>query len=195
MAPAHAAFDRWWNGISLRAKITGVTVLLLTFGLAVAGAGTTTVLRSYLLDQQDQKVRQLSATLSSGTRFQLSCKLVDWDTSGLLQAIVTSGGTPYCTNLPDSEDQPDLSSLDIHRVADLNRNPTTVSGAHGSSWRVVAIPVSTNDGSVYSVVIGANMSQTDSTIARFILIFFGFAIAVAGYWAFLIGVVIVEIAL
>ena len=40
----HAAFDRWWNGISLRAKITGVTVLLLTFGLTVAGAGTMTVL-------------------------------------------------------------------------------------------------------------------------------------------------------
>jgi len=183
MAPAHAAFDRWWNGISLRAKITGVTVLLLTFGLAVAGAGTTTVLRSYLLDQQDQKVRQLSATLSSGTRFQLSCKLVDWDTSALLQAIVTSSGAQYCTNLPESEEQPDLSSLDIHRVADLNRNPTTVPGEHGSSWRVVAIPVSTNDGSVYSVVIGANMSQTDSTIARFILIFFGFAIAVVVFGA------------
>ena len=33
----HASFDRWWSGISLRAKITGVTVLLLTFGLTVAG--------------------------------------------------------------------------------------------------------------------------------------------------------------
>src|SRR5690242_12561334 len=52
----HAAFERWWNGISLRAKITGVTVLLLTFGLTVAGAGTMTVLRTYLLDQIDQQI-------------------------------------------------------------------------------------------------------------------------------------------
>ena len=52
----HAAFDRWWNGISLRAKITGVTVLLLTFGLTVAGAGTMTVLRTYLLEQTDQQI-------------------------------------------------------------------------------------------------------------------------------------------
>ena len=52
----HASFDRWWNGISLRAKITGVTVLLLTFGLTVAGAGTMTVLRTYLLDQIDQQI-------------------------------------------------------------------------------------------------------------------------------------------
>ena len=52
----HASFDRWWNGISLRAKITGVTVLLLTFGLTVAGAGTMTVLRTYLLEQTDQTI-------------------------------------------------------------------------------------------------------------------------------------------
>src|SRR5690606_30123898 len=52
----HASFERWWNGISLRAKITGVTVLLLTFGLTVAGAGTMTVLRTYLLDQTDQNI-------------------------------------------------------------------------------------------------------------------------------------------
>ncbi len=52
----HASFDRWWNGISLRAKITGVTVLLLTFGLTVAGAGTMTVLRTYLLEQTDQQI-------------------------------------------------------------------------------------------------------------------------------------------
>ncbi len=59
MATVHASFDRWWNGISLRAKITGVTVLLLTFGLVVAGAGTMTVLRNYLFDQVDAKVDSL----------------------------------------------------------------------------------------------------------------------------------------
>ena len=38
----------WWNRVSLRTKITGVTVLLLTIGLLVAGVGTMAVLRAYL---------------------------------------------------------------------------------------------------------------------------------------------------
>ena len=42
----------WWNRISLRTKITGVTVLLLILGLAVAGVGTMTVLRNYLLERK-----------------------------------------------------------------------------------------------------------------------------------------------
>ncbi|GAA2071713.1 hypothetical protein GCM10009840_00100 [Pseudolysinimonas kribbensis] len=180
MATAHAAFDRWWNGISLRAKITAVTVLLLTFGLAVAGAGTTTVLRSYLLDVQDQKVAQIAAGLADGTN--LECSL-DYGTSGFLEAIVTSGGEQFCSNLPSSEEQPDLHGLDIHRVAALNHGATTVPGTHGSSWRVVAIPVQTQDHVVYSVVLGVNLAATDQTIARFILIFFGFALAVVVFGA------------
>ena len=31
--------SRWWSGISLRTKVTGVTVLLVTLGLIVAAAG------------------------------------------------------------------------------------------------------------------------------------------------------------
>ena len=30
----------WWNRVALRTKITGVTVLLLTAGLVIAGVGT-----------------------------------------------------------------------------------------------------------------------------------------------------------
>jgi len=45
--------SRWWATISLRTKITGVTVLLLTLGLAVAGSGTLSVVSSYLITQVD----------------------------------------------------------------------------------------------------------------------------------------------
>ncbi len=62
MAAPRASFARWWNGISLRTKVTGVTVLLLTFGLAVAGAGTVSVLRGYLMDQADSKVDSLATS-------------------------------------------------------------------------------------------------------------------------------------
>jgi len=46
----------WWSSVSLRTKITGVTVLLVTLGLLVAGVGTMTVLRNYLLDDVDKRI-------------------------------------------------------------------------------------------------------------------------------------------
>src|SRR3954465_3568591 len=59
-----ATVGEWWNGISLRAKITGVTVLVLTLGLVVSGFGVMTVLRNYLITDAD---RQIAQTLSAVT--------------------------------------------------------------------------------------------------------------------------------
>ncbi|MFM6974458.1 MAG: sensor histidine kinase [Agromyces sp.] len=54
------ALHERWNRISLRTKITGVTVLMLTFGLLVSGVGTLSMLRSWVLDQSDQRLIALS---------------------------------------------------------------------------------------------------------------------------------------
>jgi two-component system OmpR family sensor kinase len=183
-SPAHDAFDRWWNSVSLRAKITGVTVLLLTFGLAVAGAGTTTVLRSYLLDVVDQKAKALSTQVLDrlASDNKLICEL-DYEPNGFLEAVVTSNGSSYCSNVPKNGEQPELRELTIKHVADLHGGATTIDGTHGSSWRVIATPILTADKVVYSVVVGVDLAQTDATIARFILIFFGFALAVVVFGA------------
>jgi len=45
----HTRMNHWWDGISLRTKITGITVLLVALGLLVAGLGTMTVLSTYLM--------------------------------------------------------------------------------------------------------------------------------------------------
>ena len=51
-----ATVGEWWNSISLRAKITGVTVLVLTLGLIVSGFGVMTVLRNYLITDADRQI-------------------------------------------------------------------------------------------------------------------------------------------
>ena len=51
--------DRW-NAISLRTKITGVTVLMLTLGLLVTGIGTMSMLKPVLLDQLDAQLAAAS---------------------------------------------------------------------------------------------------------------------------------------
>jgi two-component system OmpR family sensor kinase len=43
----HQTISERWNRISLRTKITGVTVLMLTLGLLVSGIGTAAIRRAY----------------------------------------------------------------------------------------------------------------------------------------------------
>ncbi len=56
------AVTRWWRGISLRAKVTGVTVALLAVGLVVAGVGTAVFLRTTLIDNVKAQVDSLART-------------------------------------------------------------------------------------------------------------------------------------
>ncbi|QOC24893.1 HAMP domain-containing protein [Microbacterium hominis] len=48
----------WWRGISLRAKVTGVTVAVLTVGLLAAGFGTAVFLRNAQIAERDQSISQ-----------------------------------------------------------------------------------------------------------------------------------------
>lgn len=191
MATPHASFDRWWNGISLRAKITGVTVLLLTFGLTVAGAGTMSVLRGYLLDQADDKVNSLYVSAGNQKLSVASDCALDYAPNNTLFTVLNSDGSVYCTNLPQGISAPNTSKMDLAWVTALDGNATsvlpktTISDRLGKShWRVIAFPVQLTSTADYSVVVvGISIDDVDSTVARYILIFFGFALAVVVFGA------------
>jgi two-component system OmpR family sensor kinase len=54
-------FERW-SRVSLRTKITGVTVLMLTLGLLVSGIGTAAMLRGYVDQQMKDKLQSIAVT-------------------------------------------------------------------------------------------------------------------------------------
>ncbi len=62
MADKSDAITRWWRGLSLRAKVTGVTVSLLVLGLLAAGIGTLAFLRNTLITSLDQTLEQMAPT-------------------------------------------------------------------------------------------------------------------------------------
>ncbi len=175
--PVHASFDRWWNGISLRAKVTGVTVFLLTLGLTVAGVGTMTVLRTYLVEQVDESIVAQGAALSTG----LSLDDVRSYGDGFAAAVSASGRV-VADNLTDelSDFGPVLDELTLARVVDLQGRPLTVFDAAKSvEWRVVAYPNAVGSGmSQATLVIGRNLSETNALLGRYAAIFLLFAIAV-----------------
>ncbi|MGX1694136.1 sensor histidine kinase [Microbacterium keratanolyticum] len=55
------AVTRWWRRISLRAKVTGVTVAVLALGLIVTGIGTVPILRSSLINNVETQVASIAA--------------------------------------------------------------------------------------------------------------------------------------
>ncbi|MDQ1551626.1 MAG: two-component system, OmpR family, sensor kinase, partial [Actinomycetota bacterium] len=96
----HEQLTEWWNGVSLRGKITGVTVMLLTLGLLVAGVGTMSFLRSYLLNQ----VYTTQIDVYAGRAAEAAT--VACSESAKIQpryyfAVVNSAGSTVCINEPD----------------------------------------------------------------------------------------------
>ena len=53
------AITRWWRRISLRAKVTGVTVGVLALGLIVTGIGTMPILRNLLIGNVESQLPAL----------------------------------------------------------------------------------------------------------------------------------------
>jgi two-component system OmpR family sensor kinase len=179
MAKLHASFDRWWNGISLRTKITGVTVLLLTFGLAVAGMGTMTVLRTYLLEQRDATVTAWFQQVQGMDGAQLAECTVRYQPNGYLVALVDSSGDELCTNVPRSYPQPDLSNMTLSWTYLHDGRITEVVDETGKvQWHVMTSLSPRTDGSFVTLVAGMDITDIDATITRYGLIFFLFAIAV-----------------
>ncbi|MEO6532264.1 MAG: HAMP domain-containing sensor histidine kinase [Pseudolysinimonas sp.] len=187
-----ASFDRWWNGISLRTKITGVTVLLLTFGLVVAGAGTVSVLRGYLMDQTDTKVDSLYTSAGTLPISKVADCSVTYSPNGTLFAVLYSSGKVACSNVPSNKSAPDTSQLTVAWATALDSDAqgatlpkTTIGNRLGTShWRVVAFPFQFSDNSDFMViVVGQSIDDVDSTVSRFMLIFFGFALAVVVFGA------------
>ncbi|TPX06214.1 HAMP domain-containing histidine kinase [Schumannella luteola] len=185
----HASFDHWWNGISLRTKITGVTVLLLTFGLAVAGVGTANVLRTYLFEQADTQLdnvyndtrnKQLGP---SGSQPYLS------DSSPYYIRIVDSSGTTQWINIATGQADagPDLEGVNLKTIADRHEGINVFSVDHKSQWRVKAYSGQFNTGSTSTpgtLLIAVSVASTDATVGRYAVIFFAFAIAVIALgWA------------
>ena len=82
MAPPLAAHARrgdriteWWRGVSLRAKVTGVTVAVLAIGLVAVGIGTAVFLRNAQIDERDKSITQ-TVTLDQASSL-LSVEIID----------------------------------------------------------------------------------------------------------------------
>lgn len=173
----HKQLTEWWNSVSLRTKITGVTVLLVTLGLLVAGAGTMTVLRNYLLDEVDKR---LAGQVEGLTVNELQDNRCDTPSpNDYYVGVVDSSGTAICHN-DQGDPPPRLSDMTRSDLSLADPVPFTLWDEDRSNqWRIVAVPGNNaSTGEPVALVVGLNLSGTNGIIAQYAGIFLGFGLSV-----------------
>ncbi len=195
----HEQLSQWWEGISLRSKITGVTVLVVTFGLLVVGTGTLTTLQRTLVDEVDRQISQAATELrellssEDGERAQFTTDQFDEFTT-LTPSVfsapfyfgaVDARGDVIDDNVADyaRDSAPDLSRLTASFVAELDGGVTLTSENRTTQWRVATYPLlvtnlETGESQQATLVVGANLSDTNNVIGSFASIFLGFGLVV-----------------
>ncbi|WP_255252766.1 sensor histidine kinase [Curtobacterium sp. 'Ferrero'] len=175
--------SRWWDGISLRTKITGITVLLVALGLLVAGLGTMTVLSTYLMSQLDDNVKQTTEQLegqniSDGEQY---CKVSVVLSQTVYVAAFDDSGDQICQTKASS--RPAISASQLAQASQSSQRITLYDAQHDHEWRAQVIPASLqnrSDGVTETgyVLVAVSSANTDQTIFRFTVIFLFFGISV-----------------
>ena len=169
----------WWRGISLRAKVTGVTVAVLTGGLLVAGFGTAVFLRNAQIAERDQSISQ-TVTLDQASSL-LNVEVVDGvakfepadypPLTSFYIAVYGPDGTRLATGGPPSDNPPvfpttfgldstlmqgttpfDLTSADGKTTFHAAVDILQIPGARENNVQLLALPLTPVNQTVASFV-------------------------------------------
>lgn len=185
----HEQLTQWWESISLRSKITGVTVFVVTVGLLVVGIGTLTVLQRTLVDEIDRQVRQAADELPG------SFAVDEFDSFDDLTPSIFSN--PFYFGAVDADgvliddnitmanraQAPDVSGLTLSYVSSLEGGITLTSTDRTTQWRVATFPLRVTEGGSgaseqATLIIGADLADANAIIGSFASIFLGFGLVV-----------------
>ncbi len=148
-----------------------MTMALLIIALTVTGAGTLTLLHSYLQGQMDEKLYaavDLAGKQRSFTQLQAPNPSVPTDYSLIL---FVPGEDPYPFG-GDPEQHPDINAISVEQAQARGGVPYQVRGTDGENWRVVAVAVQTNQTTAV-VVIGLSLQDVDDVLQHASLVVTG----------------------
>ncbi|KFF59080.1 histidine kinase [Cryobacterium sp. MLB-32] len=180
----HQSLTERWNRVSLRSKITGVTVLMLTLGLLVSGIGTMAMLKQYVVEQVDTQLRaEIQTTLNASSSAALSQNGAEGVPSNYFAALYDADGgllTRTWRDHPHAELPVVGMPLNLARAAQLDgRTQTLYDAAHDTAFLAVAVPVVISPQGTYGTLLMAvSLRPTENTMATYLTIFLGFGAGV-----------------
>ncbi|KIP51834.1 sensor histidine kinase [Leucobacter komagatae] len=186
-------FGTHWADVSLRTKITIVTVFILFLGLIVAGVGTFSVLRPILINQQSAELAQIrnnpTNVFAPGTDPErLSADDVFTANPRYYVAFLAPDGSVLFDNSRDrrAATLPDVANYGISLKFAAAREgesvaPIEMSSADGTHWRGVTTLLYV-DGVEHqasgTLLIADSTTTINQHVAQYIIVFTGFGIAV-----------------
>ncbi|MFE4950432.1 ATP-binding protein [Leifsonia sp. NPDC056665] len=179
--------DRW-NAISLRTKITGVTVLMLTLGLLVTGIGTMSMLKPVLIDQLDAQLSAASGatyvnTYLFGSSSDKDKIATDSSPSDYFAALYDASGNLVKTNwsnIPFAHRPAIPEKLSLTDAKAMGPGGVTIysNDGHTAYRALVTTQTFAATGELATAIVATTTSQIDTVMASFLAIFLGFGVIV-----------------
>ena len=154
-------FQSAWERVSLRAKLTALSVGLIGLLLTVSSAGTVALLSTYLQRNTDTLLVATASTLASENPVMLDRRVANGDLtlpslpSDYYIAILNSDGKQFLGLVSSAGSQrvtPNFSSFTLEVVEETEGVPFEVEVDNvigpNTTWRIVALPLNRADGSV-----------------------------------------------
>ncbi|SCX46089.1 two-component system, OmpR family, sensor kinase [Klenkia marina] len=157
----------------LRVRLVALLILLVTAALAVTGLVATSLLRSYLVSQQEEQLREASAAYVQNpqatleycnrpTRIPNQNLLACIDSSGA--GVIVAGGN-VAGEGGTATDVPDLSGIDPGSIASYDDQPFTLRAKDGSTtWLLLAAAVTPDE----VVITGIDLAVDQQTLGRLV---------------------------
>ncbi|GHE11184.1 hypothetical protein GCM10011381_23670 [Klenkia taihuensis] len=153
----------------LRVRLVALLVLLVAVALAVTGFVGTSMLRSYLVDQQQEQLRERVNSLLDVQQAQRACGQPDRLVGPELLACVDSGGSGAIVNGGNTsgDDLPDLSGITAQTIQQYYDAPFTLQARDGSTtWLLIAVALPTDQ----IIVVGLDLAGDQATLGHLVVV-------------------------
>ena len=177
-------FNDRWNAISLRTKVTGVTVLLLTIGLLVSGIGTMAMLKPALIGQLDTQLQAVQQDLNSVLRLTKAGTTTQTAPTDYYYAVYSASGILLEQNWTEKSDavRPNLSNgITVDQATTLDGAIFPIKSGNGRTlFHAIAVPVTFDDSTatIGTVVVALSTASVDKLMTTYLSIFLGLGIAI-----------------
>ncbi|WP_309129554.1 HAMP domain-containing sensor histidine kinase [Microbacterium sp.] len=184
MSNGSDSVTRWWRRISLRAKVTGVTVAVLALGLVVAGIGTVPILRGAMINNIDAQLPALATTSQAERFFDVSAAdgtlvfepaanarrstefvVAFYDSNG--DRLAVAGG-------PANADRPVFPETFTLLAAKANEDrvmPLQTEGGLSYHAAVSVQPVQSAPGNTYVQVVALPLEEADNIVGTYFAVY------------------------
>jgi two-component system OmpR family sensor kinase len=189
----HQTISERWSRISLRTKITGVTVVVLTLGLLVSGIGTAAMLRGYVDDQMKNKLQSIAANgveqyFESPPRSTTSLDRLDFSDNDEVFVAQYDADGDYQRNNWEDRDADELPTIPRTLlptyVAAINDGGHYAileledSNGHSTFRGIAVLQTADAHGTFVPILIAISTKDTEQLLAAYLTIFLGFGFGV-----------------